>query len=299
MALAQALPRPSTAPTGSAAELVAILARPLPALPPGGVSAAAAELRHMHSRRAASVWRHPGWTDLVGWIIRAVPDCDPTVAAVHAVSNRERALVDPGYARSLAAYVRRIAQRSAVEAHRHTPGTVELIWDPPEPSFEGARPTDSLAAEASRLLFEAGARPSRESWSLIATGVDIAVDWWVGLAERTGLVGDELVVASRQSWRTTGNHRLRTNFDGPTARPLVSLLVGGDQRGRAAREAAGVEAGLLYWSLLVRHSGGEEPAPVPPMPIRRAWRTHVEGIEQAISSAGSAITPAIGPTIAA
>lgn len=299
MAPAQALPRPVPAPPGSTAELVAILARPLPALPHGAASEAAAELRRMQSRRALAVWRHPGWADLVGWIIRAAPDCDPTVAAVHAVVNRERALRDGGYARSLAVYVRRIAQRSAVDARRHAPRTEELIWDPPEPPFEGTRLTDSLAAEAGRLLSDAGVRPSQESWSLIATGVDVAVDWWVGLAARTGLVGQELVVAARQSWRTTGNHRLRTNFDGPTARPLVALLVGGDQRGRAARQAAGVEAGLLYWSLMVRHAAGEGVAPVPPIPVRRAWTTHVEGIERAISSIGSTTTPAVGPTIAA
>lgn len=279
---------------------MSILSGPLPVLPPGEASGVAAELRRMRSSRAIAVWRHPGWADLVGWIVRRVPECDPTIAAVHAIRNRERALADRAYARSLVGYVRRIAQRSMADPAPDPGRTEELTWDPPEPPVEFARPTESLAAEANRLLSVAGVRPSDRSWSLIAAGVDVAVDWWDGLAVRTGLVGDELVVAARQSWRTTGNRRLRANFDGPTARPLVALLIGGDQRGRAARRAAGVEAGLLYWSLLLRHADGQgQTAPVPAPPICRAWSTHVAAIERAVTSNGSAAEPDIGPTIAA
>ena len=299
MAFTQALSRSLPAPTKSAEELVTILAAPLPALPSGDTADAAAELRRMHSSCAVEVWRHPGWAQLVDWIVRRVPDCDPTTAAVHAVRNRERAVSDPDYARSLAGYVRQIAHRSAEEG-RKAQRVQELTWDPPQPPVERLRPTESLVAETASLLSVAGVRPSEESWNLINAGVDTAVDWWDGLAARTGLVGDELVRAARRSRQTTGNQRLRANFDGPTARPLVALLVGGDQRGRSARQAAGVEAGLLYWSMLVRRAdtqGGA--APIPPAPIRRAWATHVDSIERAISSTDSAATPATGPTIAA
>lgn len=299
MAFAQALSLSPKAPMKSAEELVAILASPLPALPPGDTGRTAAELRRMRTSCAAEVWRHPGWAELVGWIVRRVPDCDPTIAAVHAIRNRERALVDPGYARSLAGYVSRIAHRSGEECHKVQRLEV-LAWDPPEPPHVRPRPTESLLAETLGLLAAAGARPSEQSRTLISSAVDIAVDWWDGLAARSGLVGDELVRAARRSRQTTGSQRLRANFDGPAARPLVALLVGGDQRGRAARGAAGVEAGLLYWALLVRRAdsrGGV--APVPPAPVLRAWVTHVGSIERVIGSTGSAASPGTGPTIAA
>src|SRR5579875_288152 len=108
MALTQATSRSVTGQTNSVEQLVAILAGPLPSLPPGEASVAAAELRRMRSGQAVAVWRHPGWGALVDWIVRAAPECDPTIAAVHAVRNRERALADADYARSLAGYVRRI-----------------------------------------------------------------------------------------------------------------------------------------------------------------------------------------------
>lgn len=299
MAFTQALPR-SVSRTIAADELAGILAGPLPDLPPGETAEVAAELRRMQTARAVAVWRHPGWAAVVGWIVGRVPDCDPTIAAVHAVRNGQTAAQDPRYARSLAAYVRQIAHHSPLEARPKVRRVQELTWDPPEPAVTEERPEMSLVDDANELLSAAGITPTERSGSLIAASVDIAVDWWDGFASRTGLVGHELVVASRQSPRVTGTQRLRANFDGPTARPLVALLVGGDQRGRWARQAAGTEAGLLYWSLLIRHSRDRcESAPLPPTPVRRAWATHVEWIDRAITSAGPATVPTIGPTVAA
>ena len=300
MAYTQALPRPHSAQAGSSQDLVAILAGDLPDLPPGEAADAAADLRRMRSGHAVAVWRHPGWGQLVGWIVRSVPDCDPTLAAVHAIRNRQRAVDDPAYARSLAAYTRQVARRSPVESRPKARRIEELTWDPAEPEYEQRPSTDSLSGEASRLLSAAAIRPSETAWSLIAGGVDIAVDWWDGLATRTGMVGEELVAAARRSPQITGSQRLRANFDGPASRPLVALLVGGDQRGRWARQAAGVEAGLLYWCLLTRHLAGRGDAvSTPPPPIRRAWATHVAWIEQTATTPNVAVEPASGPTIAA
>jgi hypothetical protein len=258
----------------------------------------------MKSNRAIEVWRHDGWGAVVGWIVRRVPDCDPTIAAVHAICNAAKAASDPGYARCLAGYVRQIAQRSSVDGAFRRERLEELAWDPPEPPSKPARPTDSLATVAAAMLSAAGVRVSGPAWGLIAPSIDVAVDWWDSLAARTGLVGDDLVVASRESMQTTGNHRLRANFDGPTARPLVALLVGGDQQGRWARRAARVEAGLLYWSLQARNASGRgESLPAPPAPVCRAWATHVEWIEHAIdpttAATAPAVAPATDPTVAA
>lgn len=304
MAPVHALPRLRPVPARSVEELSRILARPLPDLPAGDVPVVAAELRRMRSERAATVWRHQRWADLVGWIVRQVPDSDPTIAAVHAIRNRARAIDDPAYARSLAAYVRRIALNSTQEFRSPKRPLEELTWDPPEPPSDTAtHSSESLAVEASRLMKDAGATPTDQAWSLIAAGIDIGIDWWAGLATRSGLTGDELVAAARQARKTTVNQRLGQHFDGPSARPLVALLVGGDQRGRWARQVAGAEAGLLYWSLLIRHTCGRgETSPVPPASVVRAWATNLAWIERAIApsiSPGAPAAPASGPTIAA
>lgn len=281
MATSSALPQPRPRKTSAANQLVTILSGPLPELPDAKVAEVAAELRRMRSDYAVAVWRHPGWCDLVGWVLRQVPTCDPTLAAVHAVRNADRAASDPDYARCLAAYVRQIARGCSTEV---APAQVEeLTWDPPEEPCSGPRATASLVTEAGELLRLAGIAVTGRAWELIAPSIDIAVDWWDALASRSGEVGENLVVAARQSERTTGSDRLRANFDGPSARPLVALLVGGDQQGRWAREASGSEAGLLYWSLLSRRASaaGGRP-PTPPAPVRRAWATHLAWIHRTL-----------------
>jgi hypothetical protein len=252
----------------------------------------------MSGDEAAEIWRHSGWGEVVGWINRRVPDCDPTVAAIHAVRNAPRATNDPEYARHLAGYLVRVANHSRWEPPADNRAE-ELTWDPPEPSCT-YRPTDSLADEARGLLSAAGIRVSDTVWGVLAPSIDIAVDWWDALAGRTGLAGEDLVAAARQPRQTTGNWRLSGQFDGPAARPLVALLVGGDQRGRHAREASGVEAGLLYWSLRVRfaRSIGDQ-APVPPTPIVRAWGTNIAWIQRTLEISSPSPGPGLGPTIAA
>jgi hypothetical protein len=175
----------------------------------------------------------------------------------------------------------------------------ELRWDPPEPSGTSRR-TDSLADEATSLLAAAGISVSEAVKGILAPSVDIAIDWWDALASRTGLVGDELVAAARLPRQTTGGWRLSGQFDGPAARHLVALLVGGDLRGRHARAASGVEAGLLYWSLRARlaRSLGEQ-LPAPPSPIVRAWGTNIAWIERSVDISPPGAGPQLGPTYAA
>lgn len=256
------------------------------------------ELRRMQSSRAAAVWRHPGWSGVVAWIIHRVPDCDPTLAAVHAIRNAGRASADAEYARCLAGYLVRVANRSR-RGLRPQAHVEQLTSDPPEPP-PACRPTDSLAAEAAGVLSAAGVTIPPAVWEVLAPGVDVAVDWWDALAARTGLVGEELVVAARQSRSTTGKWRLSNHFQGPAARPVVALLVGGDQGGRQARQAAGVEAGLLYWSLLARRATSlGHPLPVPPAPIRRAWATSVALIQRTLEPPTTRTGQSNDPTIAA
>jgi len=281
MATSQNLPRPRPRKESPAKQLARILSGPLPELPEAKVAVVAAELRRMRSDRAVAVWQHPGWIELVGWIIRQVAASDPTLAAVHAVRNAGRAVKDPDYARCLAAYLRQVARSCSTEP---APSPAEeLTWDPPEDPCSGPPATESLASEAAGLLEGAGITVTANTWDLIAPSIDIAVDWWANLSSRTGQVGTDLLVAARDSERITDGERLRANFDGPTARPLVALLVGGDQQGRWARASSGREAGLLYWALLVRDAtmtGG--PPPEPPVPVRRAWATLVAWIHRAM-----------------
>ena len=300
MATAQALPqlevrRPPTA----AGELASILAGPLPALPPGDVAKVSAELRAMSSRDAGDVWRHPGWSALIGWILGRCPECDPITAAVHAIRNAARAVDDAGYAVSLARYVRRIAENSAVD---RPPASemIELTWDLPEPEHRFPCTSTSLAVEAADLLRAVRVVVSQPAWEVIVPSIDIAVDWWDTLASRTGLAGDALVAVARQTNRITVDWRLRAHFEGPAARPLVALLMGGDNIGRWARRDAGTEIGLVYWSLLGRRANlaGEIP-PVPPAPVARGWATSIQWVEKVVDPGGDSADPRIGPIVAA
>ena len=287
-------------PSNAVDWLVTVLSGPLPSLPDGDTRRVIREVREMQTQQAVAIWGHPGWRRLVGWVLGRVPECDPTAAAVHAVRNAERAVADPGYARSLSGYLRQVALHGSTDrswGRRFE----ELTWDPPAPGAVPARPASSLSDDTARLLELSGVRVAARAWSVIGPSVDIAVDWWDALASRTGLVGDDLVAAARQPSHTrTEGWRLRANFEGPAARPLVALLAGGDQQGRRVREVAGVEAGLLSWSLLARRAAslGQE-APVPPAPVRRAWATTIGWIEQALNPNQAADGPTAAPTVAA
>lgn len=300
MATAQALPRLQVPrPLTAAEQLAGILAGPLPALPPGETAEVSAELRAMSTCRAVAAWRHPGWSAVIGWILRRCPECDPTTAAVHAVRNAARAVEDAGYAVSLARYVRRIAENSTVD---RPPATemIDLTWDPPEPEHSIACASTSLAVEAADLLRAVGVVVSQPAWEVIAPSIDIAVDWWDALARRTCLGGDDLIAAARQTNRLTVDWRLRAHFEGPSARPLVALLMGGDNVGRWARRDAGTEIGLVYWSLLARRAylAGEVP-PVPPAPVVRAWATSIRWVEKVVDAGGESAERRIGPIVAA
>lgn len=300
MATARALPQLQVPrPLTAAEQLAGMLAGPLPSLPSGDTAEVSAELRAMSSCRAVAVWRHPGWSAVIGWILRRCPECDPTTAAVHAVRNAARAVEDAGYAVSLTRYVRRIAENSSLD-RESTTGIVELTWDPPEPEQRTACVSTSLAVEAAELLGSVGVVVSPPAWEMVAPSIDIAVDWWDTLASRTGLAGDDLVVAARRTNRTTVDWRLRAHFEGPAARPLVALLMGGDNVGRWARRDAGSEVGLVYWSLLVRqaHLAGQMP-PVPPAPVVRAWATSIRWVEKAVDPVGKSADRRIGPIVAA
>jgi hypothetical protein len=284
---------------GAARELVEILSGPLPVLPPGRVTDVAYELRRMATERAARVWRHPGWGSIVGWVVRRVPDCDPTLAATHAV--RRAPLGDPGRpeALRLASFLVRVASRSPIERPSlHPP--LPLLWDPPEPEPVRRREGSSLSVEAAELLRAAGVKVSAEAWQLISISVDVAVDWWVDLASQGGFSGDALLVAARDAEHTTERWRLRRHFDGSAARPLVGLLVGGDQWGRRAREVAGGEVGLVYWALLARHARAVgEQLPAPPPAVVRAWATTVALVEKALVPERDGVRQQMGPTVAA
>ena len=281
-------------------QLRELLSRPLPVLPTGSVWEVAVELRAMQTRRAVTVWMHPGWAAVVGWILRRDPDCDPTVAAVHAVRNAERARSDPDYARGLAGYMQHVARRRPLEERRVAHRTVTLTWEPPDEPVGLDRPTASLAGEVEQLLEAAGIRIGDSVRELIGPAVDVAVDWWDALATRTGLVGEDLLEATRRSDGITAGQRLASHFEGPAARPLVALLTGGDQKGRQARRASGTEAGLLFWALLARHACERgDPLPDPPVAVRRAWATHLKLIDDVISQGAAAVNVGAGPTVAA
>jgi hypothetical protein len=282
MATSPNLNPPTQCTRAAADRLAEILSGPLPVLPPGRIAEVATEVRQLESDAAVAIWRHPGWAELVGWIARQVPDCDPTVPALHAVRHRS-AFAGTGTDTSrLAQVVLRVARRSPLDPWPRRFG--RLSCELPEPT--DTRPpvrTDSLVPQAAVLLNRAGVRPGPETWACISESIDIAVDWWAGLASQTGMTGPDLLAAARATHRVNGKLRLRRHFDGPVARPLVALLVGGDQWGRRARETSGSEAGLLYWAALTRmaHQTGRAD-PIPPEPVVRAWATTVALVERAV-----------------
>lgn len=210
--------RPACRPS-SLSELNGILLGPLPTLPGGGVARVAAELRRMETPEARAIWRHEGWAELVGWIVRRVPDCDPVVPAIHALRQASVAVSDPSDP-SVARRILAIARRSPADRC----GTDRPLGDDPA---EVADPVDrrgeSLAGEVADLLGMAGIRPSSEARQVISAAVDVAADWWDGFACHTGLLGADLVAAARDAAGMSSEWRLRRYQAGAAGRPLVGL----------------------------------------------------------------------------
>jgi hypothetical protein len=175
---------------------------------------------------------------------------------------------------------------------------VGLDWDPVDtpPAPTG---WDSLVGEVAELFRRCGVTPSPQAWETITAAIDIAADWWADFASYSGLAGDRLVTAARDSAGMSSDWRLRRHLQGPAGRPLVALLLGGDQWGRRARGDCGCEASLILWALEVRRSRrAGQPDPTPPSPVVRAWATTVALIDK--GGAPSTNTgPDFGPTVAA
>jgi len=249
----------------------------------------------MDTPEARAVWRHEGWAELVGWIVRRVPDCDPVVPAIHALRRAPAALTDPEDP-TVARRVVAIARRSPADRRG---ADLPLDDEPAEVLHPVDRQGESLVGEVADLLRLADIRPSTEAREVILAAVDVAADWWDGFASHTGLLGADLVVAARDAARMSSEWRLRRYEAGAAGRPLVALLLGGDQWGLAARRAGGQEASLVLWALLVRRARrANGPDPVPPAAVIRAWKSTVQLIERAVTAAVGD-TPATGPTAAA
>lgn len=249
-------------------ELAAILDHGLPVLPGSDVPTAARQLRRLSGAQAAAVWRHPTWGELVSWIGRQAPEADPVAPAVAAITHARAP------AGRLSAYVLATARASAVIQRPcwQVPLSDAEAERLPAPPLATRSADDSLWREARVLLESAGMRLSVRAQETVSMSIDIAVDWWDQFAERTGLTGEALVHASRYSRSLDERRRLQSLFDGSQARPLVTLLLGGGQAGRRVREASGVEAGLLYWALAVRHADRSAvPPPVPPPEVTASW----------------------------
>jgi hypothetical protein len=153
--------------------------------------------------------------------------------------------------------------------------------------------------EVEDLFSAVGVAPSAAEWQEISAAVDIGTDWLDRFAARTGLCGEELVAAARDSASMPSELRLRQHFQGPTGRPLVALLLGGDQWGQRARRLCGREASLLLWALTLRWARQtEEQDRIPPVPVVGAWVTTVRLISEAMTQRETA-TPDFGPTVAA
>jgi hypothetical protein len=126
---------------------------------------------------------------------------------------------------------------------------------------------------------------TEKTWEVVSAGVDIAVDWLDEFASSSGLVGEELFASARQAQALPSGHRLRAHFRGPQGRPLVALLLGGDQWGAAARRSASCEISLVLWALKLRHAReAREPEPGPPAPVTRAWSTTTRLIEEVVTA---------------
>jgi hypothetical protein len=260
-------------------ELGAILLGDLPDLPPGDVCTAASELRYMRTPRARLVWTHPGWAALCRWITRTIPDCDPIVPAIHAMRQTLEVRSNPPAVHGVARRVLAVARKSPADRCR---GEVSLDWDPPDLGPTTQPGCESLASEAASLFRVCAIFPPPAAWLTISPSLDIATDWLDRFAAHSGLTGRALLARARDSERMSSEWRLRRYLQGPTGRPLVALLLGGDQWGRAARRACGQEAGLVFWALEMRRARrGGEPDPVPAAPVVRAWSTTVRLIENA------------------
>jgi hypothetical protein len=277
-------------------ELLAILSGPLPVLPAGDVGAVAAELRRMATPAARQTWRHDGWAALIGWIARRVPDCDPTVPAIHAVRRAPLVRQTPSVASRVGRLVLAVARNSPADRARVE---LPLDWEPAAEPGVSHGVSQSLVDEVVRLFRLGDITPNPAAWAAICPGVDIAADWWDGFASHTGLGGNDLVAAARDAASMSSEWRLRRYLGGPAGRPLVALLLGGDQWGRAARLASGREASLLLWALDLRRARcSAQPDPRPPTAVLRAWSTTVRLIETAVSRAPE-VGPDWGPTVAA
>jgi hypothetical protein len=288
----------SNHPSSAAAELAAILAEPVPSLPPGSVESVAAELREMSSPAAKAVWGDDRWIAVVGWVLRRVPECDPVLPALHAVRRAPMLNEDPHSVNCVARYVLSAARRCVVD--RPYARFARLEWEPVAEVM--VRPSDavSLAGEAEELLRANGVVVSGAAWDAISEHVDIAVDWLDGFAANTSHQGEALVVAARDSAAMTSGSRLRHHIPGPAARPLVALLLGGDQWGRQGRQESGTEVSLVLWALAARRARlCGEGDPVPPTPVVRAWATAVQLVDKALAPADGPAGPELAPSVAA
>lgn len=270
-------------------ELSEILRGPLPALPGCDTHSAAGRLRRVCGREAVAVWRHPTWGALVGWIGRLVPDADPVAPAVAAI-RRAGDLAPADLARYVLAAARHSTTIRDPSSIPLSDATVEELAESPLARRAGE---DSLWREARELLDAAGVTLTSPMVETVAASIDIAVDWWDRFAERSGLTGDALVHAVRHSAGVSKARRLRSLFDGPQARPLVTLLLGDGQLGRRVRETAGVEAGLVYWALAARHAERVGVTrPQPPSAVTAGWAAML-GLVQRALAAGDGSAPGV------
>jgi hypothetical protein len=146
--------------------------------------------------------------------------------------------------------------------------------------------------EAGELLRDAGVSISETAWEVVSAGVDIAVDWLDEFASSSSKAGEVLFASARQAEALPSVQRLRAHFRGPEGRPLVALLLGGDQWGAAARRSGSCEASLVLWAFKLRHAReGRDPEPVPSAPVTRAWSTTMRLIEEAVTAGESSPGP--------
>ena len=253
------------------------------------------EVREVRTPYARVLWRHPAWAALYGWFVVVTPDCDPVLPALHAI--REARIGRPSPSAD------RIARRATSIAHNN-PGNrcrdeAELWPEVPVAPAPTPNAPRSIVPEVAELFRRAGISPAEAAWDAISIGVDIGIDWLDQFASSSKLRGDKLIAAARDAPAIPSRQRLRAHFCQAEGRPLVALLLGGDQWGSAARQAAGCEASLLLWALKLRHAmEAGEPAPVPPRPVVKAWSTTSQLIEAAIAGIDSQSTSARNATAA-
>jgi hypothetical protein len=274
--------------SASTARLATILSGPLPDLSDRDIRSLTQEIREVRTEFAEMVWRHPGWAALYDWVVRIAPDCDPIVPAVHAIRavSRGRSRVSTD---RLARRVAAIGHKNPLNRCRQEAG---LSSEPPEPPTGVRANSQSIVPEAVELAGRAGISLPDTSWRVVSAGIDIAVDWLDEFASSTGLVGEELCASARQAEALPSGQRLRAHFRGPEGRPLVALLLGGDQWGAAARRSGGCEASLVLWALRLRHArAAREPEPVPPAAVSRMWRITARLIEEAVTAEKSLARP--------